>query len=443
LVTGSECVGVLSGLVYAISPQFAQVDNWFVYEPFGLSLFIWSLVLLLWASRERGRRAAVLYLASAFPASASVVTHHITGGMLVVGSALITLGWYLDRNRHRARELPPIVYSVLLACAFVAWSIWRKAELIAYLGPPLEYGVETVWHLVIGTSASAGHGALASRTPFVAAGAIPAYEQAATYLVQPILLVATAYCIFRWRRRLNAGTCLVLGFAFSYFLLLPLILTSYGSEVAHRSWAFAYFGLSVVLGVAADALLKRLAASTRSGTRSVTRSVLHTGARGCIACLAIVVVIGSYGAAVNYIEMFPGRFVFQSDGRDSPQELVNVAEWMNVHGGHGAAFAADYRSSVLIAAYTLGTPEDALADEIIAPTTSPSPSVVLQAKTTLKFVVVDRRLTTDLSATYYFGPAVPLGPEPLPKQSLAKLLHLPWLRLVYSTLHYDVYRVLP
>ena len=53
------------------------------------------------------------------------------------------------------------------------------------------------------------------------------------------------------------------------------------------------------------------------------------------------------------MDMFPGPFMFQSDGRNIPRELVDVADWLNQHGGHNTTFASDYRTSVLISGYTL------------------------------------------------------------------------------------------
>ena len=437
LVTGDKRVAFGAALIYAINPQMGQVDSWFVYEAFAIPLCIWALVFALSAQRAKGGEQRLLWALVALCGLTCVVTHHATGGLLVVAMALIAVGSL--RKGRRREAVAPFIAACAIGAVFVLWAEWRGADLQHYFGPYVSDGYHSLLRRITGKTYTSVHGASAAngRTPFSGASLIPAYERLSSVLMELILLAGTVLVTLFWRSRLTAGRVLVLTLAWLNFALLPLLISAEGQQIAHRTWDFTWIGLSVVAALAARELSTLWQRVRRGHRRDFSGPTLRMA--GCIA--VVVILIGSYGAGVDYVDMFPGPFMFQSDGRDVPRELVDVADWLNQHGGHNATFASDYRTSVLISGYTLGTPEPLLAMEIIQPARTVPADVVALARRSLQFVIVDVRITTDPVQGNYFGSFDAVGPQPLPSSSVTKLYSLNWLHLVHRTPHYLVFSV--
>jgi hypothetical protein len=431
ITTADARIAFGAGLIYAMNPQMGQLDSWFAYEAFAVPLCIWALVFLLSAQQAEVGQRRRLWILAGLCAAACVVTHHISGGVLILGYVLIALGH--SRKGRRSGGLVPVVAAVLVGLAFLAWVEWRGAHLEQYFGPYFSDGYHSVLGKITGKTYGSGPG---SRTPFGGATSIPSYERFATYLSEVLLLAATVLVAIWWRKRILVGQVLVIGFALMYFALLPLLVSAQGQQIAHRSWAFSYIGLSIVIAVAGKEVALRARDAGRRYSRHLSGLTIRVG--GSLA--VIVLLLGGYGAGVNYLDQFPGPFVFQSDGRDVSHELVGVANWVNDNGGHNANFAADYRSSVLIAATTLGNPEPLLALEVIQPALVPA-EVVVTARKTLRFVIIDKRLTSARTEGNDFVPTLVSPSGPLPPNSVAKLATFPWLHLVHQTPHYLVYAV--
>jgi hypothetical protein len=373
-----------------------------------------------------------------------VVTHHVSGGATVVGCALITVGLLVRFRRHRWIAGQAAAFTMLLLGAFVGWELWRGANVNSYFGAYFSDGYHGLLsHFTHKTYGSIhGAAATATRTPFSGSSQIPLYEKLATYLSQPLLLGALAYVVWRRRSAFAAGMTLIFGWSALYFILLPLLTTAGAQDIAHRSWAFGYIGLSIVIALSLDGLVTYLRHRPRHAKLSPT-SPLRLGAAALVPIgAAAVLLVGGYGAGVNTLELFPGKPVFQSDGRNVSAELVRVADWINSHGGHGAGLSTDAASSRLILATTLGTPYQSLAYQIVVPAALPSAETRAQALAAVKYVVVDSRLATQTPASGFdFYPGEPLTVKRLPEANLQKLARIPWLHEVYQTQHYTVYRV--
>ena len=159
----------------------------------------------------------------------------------------------------------------------------------------------------------------------------------------------------------------------------------------------------------------------------------------------LVVLVGNYGSAVNAYQRLPGPFVLGVDGRNVSQDMVRSAQWFARHEGRGQQILTTLRTRAVFGAYADTQGVSFHGWDVLFPETPPPPEVVAAVREAgIRYVVVDRRVSTDEAAGQYFGIAgEPEPPDnPLPKGSVGKFSRLPWLRLVHTDDNILIYRVI-
>jgi hypothetical protein len=432
----------IAAAVYAVSPSFPFFDGMYAYESFAIPLLVWSVAAAVTAIPERGRTRRAWLVISGVLGLTCVVTHHLSSYVLVVVLGTLAVCQFVsNRRRHlegeRAGDIA-IVASVL-AVAAVAWAVVLRAPVITYLGVFPQQGLATLRQLVTkstgGGQVVSGGAAAQEQTalqPLFGGSLLPSYERLVSFAIQPALLIAFGIGLWQGRRRRGGAFWALAILGAAYFASLPMVLTPGGSAGAHRSWACSYIGLAVVVGVCV--------APMTMGTDRWARALRWVAIVGVCAVL-----MGNYASAVNDQERFPGPFVFGSDGRSVPNELVDLSKWFVRTEGSGRIVLSDLRTYTVFGAYA-GARDPARFPgwEVFFPVKPPRPAIVTELRDDgIQFVVVDDRLATDPPQRgYYFSSYEPRVETPLPEASVAKFDRISWLRAVRRTEHYTVYQVI-
>ena len=451
LIVSPQVAGV-AALIYAVGPQFGLVDSIYAYESLGLPLAVGAIAMAATALRETlVRRRTVDLAATTLLLVACIFTHHLSSFACLTALAVLTIGglvWPVTRTARAGAVALGTVTAAGWATA-VAWSIVRGAHIGSYLSVYVSNGWQSLLARVgiqsKGTQLYNGYTAVAAgRTPLSGADK-PGYEIAATYATPLLLLAFAAWALWRARPARNAVTLLVVVFTVLYFVSLPLLFAAGGQNAAHRSWSFTLLGLSILAAAGLDSVMRlpvRRSDRRAPAPAAPARSVILDPRTLAATIGILVLLIGGHGAGVNTLVAYPGKFVFQSDGRNVPRELYSLADWIRVNEGRDRTVLADYRTSVVLATIGGENPSTGLASELILPAGPPPPDVIEQVRTQADFVVVDHRLTSDVSSQgYYFWQYEQQVAQPLPRRSLAKLANYGWLKVIHRTTHYTVYEV--
>ncbi len=451
---------LLSGLLYAVSPQFSFFDSMFAYESFGLPLAVWGLAAGAKALQHDGQKRLAWLAITALLGLDAILAHHVSSYVLIAGLLIIGSVQWLTRTAKkeragvhwesgnedeswaptpwgkRAAGAQLVALAGVLTVVAAAWVAYRTAGIAKYLGANASNGFATLYDKLTGSlpsSSQTGLGSARSTRAVFGGSHIPPYEQYATYFTPPILLALAIYAAIRFRRAVRPGTVLVIVLTVLYFVSLPLIITASGQDVAHRSWAFTFIGVSVMAGLVLDDLM------SRRKPRWLRRPRFTKA--GVVVCAGLLL-LGGYGAAVNYLVIFPGPFVFQSDGRSTPSELFGVADWIRTHEGYQQTILADHRTFVVVAALTDAMPARATDSTLFVDyPLSVGPHVEGYIRGNVDLIVLDKRLYSEAPTAYVFGPHEPDVTFPIARVRLAQLEEVPYLRVIHQTAHYIVLRV--
>lgn len=343
-------------LIYAIGPSYLYFDSQYAYETLGLALALLSiertLALLAAESRRqqasRGAQTAVL-------AAATVLTHHIStffavGVVLVLAVVVTASGKFAGVVKARAGAAA----AWLLALA-VVW-IGYVAPTAAYLSPKVGLGFEQLLQIVGLRSApggdrtggtGSGGGAPPGRS-LLSTTSVPAYERVCAFAAFVLALAALMWSLWhrwrRWRRRRDGAwdqqSALLLPFValgLLFFSAVPLVLTTSGAEVAHRSWAFAWVGVAVLVAAApAPAELVR---------RRALAALLA-------AVVGAVTLVGMTAAGTNTDYRFPGLYEFGSDSRSINADEFRLAHWFMHSGRNAGGVVTDRFTGSVLTGYT-------------------------------------------------------------------------------------------
>ena len=437
-LAGGRRAPYLAGVLYGVSPAFIRVDGWFAYESYAVPLSIWLIVLSFYIALRRGGRGLVAF--AVFDGAALVVTHHLSCYVTVLVLALASMCARLSQRwaptPEKGAPSPPIpsarrllASSGLLAAAGAVWAVVLGIPVVKYLAVFPKAGVQTFQKLIGQSppehSARVIDSATKVRGIFGGSG-LPIIEPLISLLAQPALLVVALVILWRLRSRVSTVSLLGISLTGAYFASLPFTLSGLGAAGAHRSWAFSYIGIALLLG---------LGLGDGRGGR-LTRPLAVAG--------VMVLLVANYAAACNAYERFPGRFVLNSDGRNVDVSLTRSATWFSDHGGRGSTILTNFRSLSVFGAYAhTRSPSDFPTWAIFYPTRAPAEFYVDKArKAGVQYVVVDSRLATDKPlALPYFDNYDPDPPSvPLPLDSITKFDRLPYLTLLHVDQTVRIYR---
>lgn len=464
---GASGAGAATGaVVFSLNPSWVFFDTQVAYESLALPLAIWCLaeaVAALRPTRERWRHAGAAVLAAA----ATVVTHHLAA--IVLCSLLVALCLAAALRRRRARAAvrrgrartgadgwpaeDPYPLYVATGAALALAAIWwtpRFHQLVGYLGPSLTrgYAQAAVALGVASATTTQTHGG--TRTPFAGAE-VPRYELLSSLAFPAIVLLAVLVALAalaRGRRGLGSPVAVFGLLAAMFFASLPMLLTSGGSEGAHRSWAYSFVGVGVLCGLARSQRISARRARLEQGLaapgpgRRVSAAVVG-------ALTFALLAVGGTAAGQNVAYRFPGQARVGDDTRSVTPADQAVAAWMASHAPADSPVVADrYVSHLVGSTGRMATLAPSASFPMWDLYQDPNPlprSVVRQvAVAQVRYLVVDSRMATARPVLgFWFTTDEPgaHGQATYPAAALARFDCLPWLRGVFAAGTLTVYEV--
>jgi hypothetical protein len=433
----------VAGLVYATNPSFVYEDVQFAYESMAILLMLTIVRLYVEAlaaerSGERTWRQSLLTsLLIAVASFACVVTHHLTSlagiVLLLLGAFFIKpMNGFLDYKGGARRLFVRWTPFLTLGLFLLLWIVFVAPGTVGYLFPHVSDPTAELLSL-----SGIGHASKSAGTTRVAFShsVAPGYERITAIAAPALIAIALVFVGIRWlsKRRLRSNFLWSFVVIATYLVSLPLTLTTNGNAGAHRTWATTYLG--VCLLPAAIAILYEL---------DKRRPWIKRAAVAAGAAVMVILLVGnvSAGTAVDY--RFPGPYEFGSDTRSVTPETLNLARWVQKHLGVNARVITDRFTAV-----ALTTHADAITP-LDVPTLPfgniwynhrpPVPSLM----TALRHQK-DYYLAVDLRDAEFVPPEADLfypgEPSIVPRENIARMAQWPWLKLVYASTNYRLYKI--
>ncbi len=431
----------VAGLVYATNPSFIYFDAQFAYESVAILLMLTIVRLYAEAlAAERSgsptwRRSLSAALLIAIISFGLVVTHHLTSLTsiaLLLGGALLLkpMRGLADRMGGWRRLFVRWMPVLTLTTCFALWVVFVAPGTVSYLFPNVAHTASQLVALATGSKGSSG----AVRTIFGHSTA-PGYERVAAIAAPIIIAVALLFAGLRWLQKpaLRSNFLWSLALTTAYLVSLLLTLTGAGALGSHRTWASTFVGVALL--PAALVILFEL----DKRRPWVKRMAATVGA----AVLAVLLV-GNVAANTTTDSRFPGPYQFGSDTRSVTTETVRFAHWVQAHLPHGAHVVTDRFTGIALTAH---------AGAVTPPQghTLPTASIWYspRAPTPALMSAMERRadnyLAIDVRDAHHSTTAPPLffpgEPKVVPLRSFTRLARWPWLRLLYSSQHYRLYKI--
>ncbi len=438
LLGGSARSAGVAAFIYATNPSYMFFDAQFAYESLAIVMFIWLVLAVARLSDPTESRPGMCLGFVILLSGATVITHHISAvaeiGVLTGG--VILASWRLRTRSGSGLLVIRLVVALLVAVVFAAaWTVFVAPNVVGYLAPHVTQGFSQISGIVARKQSSRG---------VFKASPLPGYEQfsgiGAVVLAAAIVGYAVVVLVRSGRLRPPGLLPLMAVLALVYFASLPLILTSAGTEAAHRSWGFSFVGVAIMGGVVSEDLLNRL------GAHHVRTAVRTLSASGALVALMIML-IGNVASSVNESYRFPGPFIWGSGTRSTDAEVVGLAKAFRRRYGANRKVVTDAYSALSFAAY--GDAQTAQSSggfpiwQLYFDVTTP-PQLLRELKGSgWQFVVVDERMPFVhplLEAYVSSGEHLPGRPDlPPSRAAFAKFGRVPWLRRVMQSNHFAVY----
>jgi hypothetical protein len=430
----------VAGLLYAANPSFVFFDVQFAYESVAILLMLTIVRLYVEAlaaersGRPTWRQGLSASLLIAVMSFGLVVTHHLTSltgiALLLAGGLFLKpISGLADRKGGWRRLFVRWMPVLTLATCFALWVVFVAPETVSYLSP---FVSGTASQLVALATGSEGSGAV--RTIFSHSTA-PVYERAAAIAAPIAIGVAFLLAGFRWLQK----PCLRSNFLWSfvltaaYLMSVPLTLTSQGAEGSHRTWASTFVGVALL--PAALVILFEL---------DKRRQWLKRTAATVGVALLAVLFVGNVAADAPPGSRFPGPYQFGSDTRSVTPETLSFAHWVQAHLGPRAHVVTDRFTALALTAHADAvTPLQGHSlpiGNIWYNSRPPGPPLMStmerQGDDYLAVDVRDAQHTATGPPLFFSG-----EPKRVPLRNITRLAHWPWLRLLYSSQHYRLYRI--
>jgi len=431
----------VAGLVYAANPSFVYFDVQFSYESVAILLMLTIVSLYVEAlAAERSadrtwRQSLSALLLIAVISFGLVVTHHLTSlsgiALLLAGAFFLKpISGFADRRGSSRRLFVRWVPVLTLAMCFGLWIAFVAPTTVGYLFPHVSGTASQIVALVTGSKAGSG----ATRTIFSHSGS-PSYERAAAIAAPIMIAIAFLFAGIRWLQKPALRSNFLWAFVLTaaYLVSLPLTLTSDGAQSAHRIWATTFVGVAPL--PAALVILFELD-NRRPGLR---RTAAAVGA----AALAVLFV-GNVAVDSPPSARFPGPYQFGSDTNSVTPETLRLANWVQTHLGPGAHIVTDRFTALALTAHA----------DAVTPLAGPSLPIATiwygdRPPAPALMSTMQRRGDDYLAVDVRDAQQTPTGPplfykgEPdlVPLRNITRLAHRPWLRLLYSSQHYRLYRI--
>jgi hypothetical protein len=250
-----------------------------------------------------------------------------------------------------------------------------------------------------------------------------------------MIAVAFLFAGIRWLQKPFLRSDFLWSFVVTagYLVSLPLTLTSDGAESAHRSWAFTFVGVALL--PAALVILFEL---------DKRRPLVKRTAATVAAAVLAVVFVGNVAVDASPDARFPGPYQFGSDTRSVTPETLRFAHWVQAHLGPGAHIVTDRFTAEALTAHadavTPLTRPGLSISNIWYGSRPPGPALMSamesQGDDYLAVDVRDAQYTPTGPPLFYLG-----EPKRVSLQNITRLAQWPWLRLLYSSQHYRLYKI--
>ncbi len=429
-VTESPRIALLAVLIYAANPGFVFFDSYFAYESFALPLAASALVAVV-LSEQMSRRTALGLLGIAFSLClVVVVTHHVTAWVLAGILLLMALGAAWERGWVWRYPRRAFAVAAATTAAIAAWLLLVAPYTFSYVGPTFSDTAEAVGGFA-GGSTQHRHLFYRSTEPF--------YEKYGSYLAVFLLAGAVAFAIVnllrrKATRREHLTTPLIVIGAL-YFLSLPIAFLVSNNAVT-RVWEFAFIGVAPLVAMALNEVLirKRLAA------------------RVLVMVLVFVIFLGGVVSRTSLEQGLPGPYEPTADPRSMTADVLAASTWLRDRFGPGNRVLGDRTAFAVFGSYG---DQNALSGQnngtqpwrVFFPRAI-TPRVIYELDhNRVRFLIVDRRITTELPRTgWYYSENEPGAGErqlPLPAARLEKFAPSRLFEKIYDNGNLVIYRYLP
>jgi hypothetical protein len=432
-----------AGLAYATNPSFVYGLVQFSYESVAILLMLTIVRLYveaLAAERSGGRtwgQSLWTSLLIAVLCFGCVVTHHLTSltgvALLLAGALFIKpITGLVDRKGGWRRLFVRWTPVLTLAMCLGLWIAFVAPGTVGYLFPNVSRPTSVVLALAGGGSSIKGAGGLRS---LFSGSVAPAYEQIAAIVAPALIALALLFAVIRWlrKRALRSNVLWSLVVTAAYLASLPLTLTTTGDAGARRSWVTTFVGVSLL--PAALVILFEL---------DKRRPWVKRTAAAAGAAALVILLVGNVAAGEPVDYRFPGPYEFGSDTRSITPETLRLADWVQVHLGPRAHVVTDRYTAVALTAHA-----DAITPFPVATLPiqafwynrrPPNPSLMsAMERQRDDYLAVDVRDTKyrPVDAVLF----LPGEPRLVPQRNITRLAQWPWLKLLYSSSHYRLYKI--
>jgi hypothetical protein len=450
---GNRTAAVVA-LLYSLNSSFLYFDTQFSYESMAITLLVWALVAFVRATRSPSRpdRAAWMVLTVMLSAG-TIVTHHLSAITLVLTMTIASLALSVPRLARAAGWARSAATAwILTVCAALmagAWVIFVAPSTLSYLSSHLTSGLAQVTQIAQGSSSS---------RQLFGASLSPWWEQKSAYLATALASVLAIGGLFRIRASIRDGTlprgrrrALLCAFALLglvYFPSLVFTLSQAGAEAAHRSWAFSWIGLSILVGPAAVRLIDRAGRIARPAPRVTTlRAGLMTG--------LAVALVGGTAAGIDAAYRFPGPFLYGSDARSVTPELLGATTWFRARFGGANWIVTDRYTGLTFGSFGLQNNASPSAGFPAYNLYLAKPGAPIRPQSLLYelqyshfyYLIVDERMAyATPEVGVYFDADEPFSlvtsaGKPIFSGKLSKFNAMPWMVKVLGSDYYSVYRL--
>ncbi len=250
-----------------------------------------------------------------------------------------------------------------------------------------------------------------------------------------MIAVAFLFAGIRWLKKPHLRSNFLWSFVVTagYLVSLPLTLTSDGGQSAHRTWAFTFVGVAFL--PAALVILFEL-----DKRRPWLKCIAATAGAAALA----VVFVGNVAVDASPDARFPGPYQFGSDTLSVTPETLRFADWVQANLGPGPRIVTDRFTAIALTAHANAvTPLPAPGmpiPNIWYGSRPPGPALMSAMEYLgndyLAIDVRDAQYTPTGAALFYVG-----EPNRVPPGNITRLARWPWLRLLYSSQHYRLYKI--
>jgi len=462
-------------MVYSLNPSYMFFDTQYGYESLGIALSFLTIVSCIKLRQGQGKASKASekrwLITGCASACACAATHHLSSMFAVIVCVLVCLLMPLRTNlnaeqRIRLARSSWTVTLVSVAVTILWIGVFAEGT-VGYIWPHISAGADQLLNLFSSKSktdggATFGGSNLSGSHSLFSGSEAPSYEQLAALLAPAIILVFSwlGFAALWKKRKVSSRYAIQLPMIIltaTYFVSLPLALTNGGGEGAHRSWAYTYLGVAllVVMGATSSPsltlpkILRRFVRSSgeESGRgmharRRVAWRKRYIASMG-LAVLFMIVAVGNVAAGENVDYRFPGPYRPASDTRSVTAELRQVASWANSHIRPGTKVMTDRYTSEIIEGYTdlnVPTPNDYSVYDIYLDGGVGTSLLRSSIKSDgFSYFILDNRIETESLLTKLFsiyGLKVTQAPSAFPSSG-----NNGFLSLVFRTPHYRIYKI--